>query len=234
MVATSTSVSVATCAGKKLGQVAPLAVPTGSITAFSMFAPMIQINFQSSDKPAPSTSVPPEQTGNSGVIPVPIGAGNAASSSESGPSPTGAPASSESSAAGTSDGTGKDEKPPADATQPGGSDQTDSAASPTGSSELQTQDKANADSGSGGGLPKAAMMGIFIGSGVAALLGIGTTLIYCLRKRRREREERELDTMYGLGKLDSKTGLSRADEFPGFSYRGAAEMPGDMSRARNF
>lgn len=64
-------------------------------------------------------------------------------------------------------------------------------------------------------------MGIGVGSGVAVLLIGGSTLLYCLRRRRLRREDERLDQMYGLGKYDSGTGqsMSDEDELPGF-YRG--------------
>jgi hypothetical protein len=67
-----------------------------------------------------------------------------------------------------------------------------------------------------------AAVGIGVGGGVAALLIGGSALLLCLRRRRNRREEESLDRLYGLGKLDSVTGSSRSDEFPGF-YRG--QMP---------
>jgi hypothetical protein len=74
-----------------------------------------------------------------------------------------------------------------------------------------------------------AAVGIGVGGGVAALLIGGSALLYCLRRRRNRREDKELDRLYGLGKLDSMTGSSRADEFPGF-YRG--QMPTQLGGAR--
>ncbi len=57
MIATSTTVPTVTCDGSKSGAFAFQTIPDAkaSITAFSLFAPMIQINFQSSDKAQPTS-----------------------------------------------------------------------------------------------------------------------------------------------------------------------------------
>jgi hypothetical protein len=63
MVATSTTIPTVTCDGSKSGDFGFQTVPDedAKITAFSMYAPMIQINWQSSDRPK-STSTKSSKT----------------------------------------------------------------------------------------------------------------------------------------------------------------------------
>ncbi|KAK1764716.1 hypothetical protein QBC33DRAFT_476818 [Phialemonium atrogriseum] len=233
MVATSTAVPIVTCNGRRSAGVVTQTVPdaAASVTAFSLFAPMIQINFQSSDRPAPSTvpAAAAVTTSNARPDPTPTSSGDAATSSDTGAASTDAASTSAASARPGTAGTDESGSDDDDQQQPSSEGATGTGADPS----LQTQAKETGRAGGLGNLSRGATMGIFIGGGAAGLLVVGSTLIFCLRKRRKEREERELDRMYGLDKLDSSTGLTRADEFPGFSYRGP-EAAGDTSRSRNF
>ena len=192
---------------------------------------MIQINFQSSDRPAPSTTpaAAAVTTSDARPDPTPTGSGDAATPSDTGAASTDAASTSAAGARPGTAGTDESGSDNDDQQQPSSEGATGTGADPS----LQTQAKESGRAGGLGNLSRGATMGIFIGGGAAGLLVVGSTLIFCLRKRRKEREERELDRMYGLDKLDSSTGLTRADEFPGFSYRGP-EATGDTSRSRNF
>lgn len=225
MIATSTVVPTVTCDGNKIGALAFNTVPdaAASVTAFSLYAQMIQINFQSSDLPSPSGP----QSGNSaGVVPVPVPTPTGAvtaGTSQTAPSSSDSASSSQESAQGTTSTDNAEQQTTNTSGQLDTAPATNTAAHSSSSSassaaDLQTSGTGNSG-GASSGFPRMAAIGIGVGGGLAALLIGGSAVMVCLRRRRKAREDEELDRLYGLGKLDSNTGLSRADEFPGF-YRG--------------
>ncbi|KAL1874215.1 hypothetical protein VTK73DRAFT_542 [Phialemonium thermophilum] len=206
-VATSTVVPMVTCDAGGAGPVVTETIPdnAASITAMTLLAPMIQLNFQSSDKSASSKASAAAPASTSATDSTLAASSSAAASS-----------------AGTSSQTSTSVEASTDSSESAGSstsEQQVQTSSTGATTAAPTAEKSTGDGQKAGGLPKVAVMGIAIGAGSAALLIAGSSVIICARRRRKAREERELDQMYGLGKLDSRTGLSRADEFPGFSYR---------------
>ncbi|KAB5578850.1 hypothetical protein GE09DRAFT_1262110 [Coniochaeta sp. 2T2.1] len=214
MIATSTVIPTVTCDGNKVGAPAFNTVADASVTAFSLYAPMIQINFQSSDLPAaaPTPAGPPssssqtqtsqQDTSSIAATTQPTTLLTAPSSSvllTAPPLPTSAS--------------------PAPSVSPPSSNNSTTASLASSN---------NTDTTPASGFPRMAAVGIGVGGGVAALLIAGSALMYVLRRRRNRREDENLDRLYGLGKLDldsatSGSGGGRSDQFsPGF-YRG--QMP---------
>ncbi|KAK3392721.1 hypothetical protein B0H63DRAFT_461 [Podospora didyma] len=208
MVATSTTVPMVTCdSGTKSGDVASQTVPDikASITAFSLFAPMFQINWQSSDLPETATaSSQPETTAAipsngtntgannqptvmSGTKTVHVGAASGLPTLETDGSqaaPTGVPVNTSDTAGNNSDASRKEATP--------------------GDSGMATGTK----------------VGLGIAGGVAAVLIAVSAFFYVWRRRRSQREEQELDRLYGIKHTTSSSAdLTASDEIPGW-YRG--------------
>ncbi|KAK3938459.1 proline-rich receptor-like protein kinase PERK2 [Diplogelasinospora grovesii] len=212
-VATSTTVPTVTCDGTKVGAVVTQTVPDvkASITAMSLFAPMIQINWQSSDRPQETASSSSALT--STGVPVPVAANGTQSESSTTSLPqTQSPtttAAAELPATGTTDtliiATASNS-----AADPASSAQTDQ----------QKQDASTASSG----LPTSTKVGISVAGGVAAIVAVASALIYVWRRRRNQREEQELDRLYGVKHVSSSSSLTGHDsEIPGW-YRGQRQM----------
>ena len=213
MVATSTTIPTVTCDGSKSGDVAFMTVPNeeASITAFSVLAPMIQINWQSSDRPKPTTSTRRSATRTSTT-----GRVKTTSSETS-----------------TSDGEDDDddETKTSDSTrgretlvldehpQTTGGDKIDIGAgvpAPTTTPTLQE----NESSSDNGGMSSGAKVAIGVASSVAVLMVLVCALFYCWRKRKTQREEQELDRLYGLKHSMSAGGdFTNSGDIPGW-YRG--------------
>lgn len=225
MIATSTVVPTVSCDGSKVGALAFNTVPdtAAQVTAFSLYAPMIQINFQSSDLPAAAAPGPTAGTFTTRTTTTVSASGpspTASSSSSSSSSPQSQTSSQEETSSTGQQAASTTSSEEQLETAPPSTTTAASASPPSTTADLQTADAADTTSSSG--FPRMAAVGIGVGGGVAALLIGGSALLYCVRRRRSRREDRELDRLYGLGKLDSVTGSSRGDEFPGF-YRG--QMP---------
>lgn len=230
MIATSTVVPTVSCDGNKVGALAFNTVPdtAAQVTAFSLYAPMIQINFQSSDLPAAAAPGPTAGTFTTRTTTT-VSAGAPSPTASSSTSSSSSPQSQTSSQEETSStsqqaaSTATSSEEQLETAPPPTTTAASALSPPSTTADLQTADAAaDTTNTSSSGFPRMAAVGIGVGGGVAALLIGGSALLYCVRRRRSRREDRELDRLYGLGKLDSVTGSSRGDEFPGF-YRG--QMP---------
>jgi hypothetical protein len=211
MVATSTTIPTVTCDGSKSGDFAFMTVPNeeASITAYSVLAPMIQINWQSSDRPKPTTSTRRSATRTSTT-----GRVRSTSSETS-----------------TSDGDddNDNETKTSDSTRGGetlvldenpqttGGDKIDiGAGAPTTTPTLQE----NESSSDSGGISSGAKVAIGVASSVAVLIVLVCALFYCWRRRKTQREEQELDRLYGLKHSMSIGGdFTNSNDIPGW-YRG--------------
>ena len=193
MIVTSSTVQTVTCDGSRSGEVATQTVPdaAASITAFSLLAPMIQINWQSSDRPASNTRSGATRPGGNQLT-VPAGTQTIDTGAASGVPTL------------VTDGS--------ISVRPSGSD------TPGGSLGGPEQ-KEEASEGNNG-LTTATKVGLGIAGGVAAIAVVVGTIMYVWRRRRNQREEQELDRLYGM-KHNSSTNLTGYgdDEIPGW-YRG--------------
>ncbi|KAH8898037.1 hypothetical protein GQ53DRAFT_712568 [Thozetella sp. PMI_491] len=221
MVATSTTVPTVTCDGTKSGAFAFQTVPDAkaSITAFSLFAPMIQINFQSSDQPK-QTSAPASSTSVSDTA-----KGTTTAGSSSGTSSVIAPPASDTSAPPASETlvTDGSQTPPADTPAETGTGTTSSDGPASASNTAGLQSAENLNSGNGGLAPMT-VVGLGVGGGVAALALIASVGIYLWKRKKSRQEEEELDRLYGMKGLSSPHDPVRNDDIPGW-YRGQRPTP---------
>jgi hypothetical protein len=193
----STTMPTVTCDG---GDFAFLTIPNvqASITALSLFAPMIQINWQSSDRTeSRSTTLSTntktgasERVTMSGIRTIDTGA-------ETGIETLNLDTNLQTTGAVTYDfGWG---------------------AAATATSSLQEQ---GTSPNSEGGLPSAAKVGLGVAGAAVVLVMLVIALFYCLRKRKNQREEQELDHLYGMRHVASPGGgLTASNDIPGW-YRG--------------
>lgn len=202
MIATSTTVPTVTCDGTKSGDFAFQTVPDAeaSITAFSLFAPMIQINWQSSDQPATTTR-----------------------SRTSGDSPTRTSTPDQPTA---TSGTQTIDTKTASDVPTLVTDGSVSLPTNTGNSNASTGDaeQKGAESDGNTGLATTTKVGLSIAGAVAAVALVVGTVMYVWRRRRNQREEQELDRLYGM-KHNSSTNLNGHgdDDIPGW-YRGQRQV----------
>ncbi|KAK5652315.1 hypothetical protein OQA88_10665 [Cercophora sp. LCS_1] len=208
MIATSTVIPTVTCDGSKSGDFAFKTVPDpeASITAFSLFAPMIQINWQSSDRPstrsatttgpgATRTNDLPAETSGTKVIDPDIASGAPTLETDGSVRlPTGA-----------LNGTESTDDPANDA---------DKEESTEGETGLATTTK----------------VGLSIAGAVAAVAIVVGSIVYVWRRRRHHREDQELDRLYGMKHNSSSVDLTGHgdDEIPGW-YRGQRQLPTRLS-----
>ncbi|KAK0732005.1 hypothetical protein B0H67DRAFT_474827 [Lasiosphaeris hirsuta] len=225
MIATSTTVPTVTCDGTKSGDFAFQTVPDAeaSITAFSLFAPMIQINWQSSDR-AQADSTTTE-----------AGAAAGSTATATNPTRTGVNQPVETSGTQTID-TAVSLVPTLETdgsqSQPHGT----STGTGTGTAEPGRTEGASTDAeqpeptDSGNGLATTTKVGLGIGGAVAALALVIGTVMYVWRRRRSSHEEQELDRLYGMKHAVSSssdltgTGARGDDSIPGW-YRGQRQAP---------
>ncbi len=205
-IATSTNVPTVTCDGNKQGPLGTQTVPDtkASITAFSLFAPMFQLNFQSSDLPS-STS----------------------SSSSKPSTSTSTSTSTSRTTTNTRLTTSGTRTVDADATT--GLDTTlildDSTHTTTGTGGVPTiiptlQENAN-NGTSTGSFSSAAKVAVGVGGAVAVLLAAVCGFFYVWRRRKARREEQELDRLYGIKDNSMSAGgdFTSSGDIPGW-YRG--------------
>ncbi len=206
MIVTSTTVPTVTCDGNRSGPIATQTVPDveASITALSLFAPMIQINWQSSDRTEDATA---SQTGN------PTRTGNR-------PAVTSGTQTVDPDAASGVKTLETDSARPAP-TEP----TTDDSSGETGGASDDAERKEASSEGSGG-LSMATKVGLSIGGAAAVVALVVGVVIYVWRRRKHQAEEEELDRLYGMKSANYSSGdLSRGDDsIPGW-YRGQRQVP---------
>ncbi|KAL2186702.1 hypothetical protein L209DRAFT_686761 [Thermothelomyces heterothallicus CBS 203.75] len=205
-IATSTAVPIVTCKGSTTGDVETQTVPDdkASITAFSLLAPMIQINWQSSDRPASATSTSARSSRT-----------EATRTSTSGGDKTDSTETTRTSAASSSETLVLDDSPQTTGTGTG----TDAKGvdGPTGTPTLQDADDSSSDSGP---LSSGMKVAIGVAGSVAVLLMLVCALFYCWRRRKNLREEQELDRLYGTKHTMNDGGdFTDNNDIPGW-YRG--------------
>ncbi|KAK3903556.1 hypothetical protein C8A05DRAFT_43221 [Staphylotrichum tortipilum] len=199
-IATSTNVPTVTCDGNKIGPLGTQTVPDtkASITAFSLFAPMFQLNFQSTDLPS-STST-----------------SSKSSSSRSTRITTNAPTTTSGTRTLDSDATtGLDTTLILD-------DTVHTAASTGGVPSVTPTLQENANNGtSTGSFSSAAKVAVGVGGAVAVLLAVVCGMFYVWRRRKARREEQELDRLYGIKDNSMSAGgdFASSGDIPGW-YRG--------------
>ncbi|KAK3382143.1 hypothetical protein B0T24DRAFT_517498 [Lasiosphaeria ovina] len=215
VVATSTMVQTVTCEGTEMGDFAVQTVPdpAASITAFSLFAPMIQINWQSSDTTTEtSATAGPTTTPEPGAAAT--GAASNGTATDRPPTASGTKTVNTGVASGVSTLETDGLLPPATGT--GSSTASNSG---TGAARPPSDAEQTADPSSGsGGLATGTKVGLGIGGGIAAVVLVVSVLIFAWRRRNSRREDQELDRLYGL-KHGSSSDLTGANEIPGW-YRG--------------
>ncbi|KAK4239279.1 hypothetical protein C8A03DRAFT_14300 [Achaetomium macrosporum] len=222
MVATSHAIPTVTCDGSKSGGFASQTIPDleASITALSLFAPMIQINWQSSDRTEPSSTSTAKPT---------------ASSSKPAATKT-ASASDQVSASGTQTIDASPTFDPESETlvlddsthttvgtaNVGVNLGTDSPV-PTITPSLQ-EGSAASDS-DGNSFSSGAKVAIGVTGAVALAMVLVCALFYCWRRRQQRREEAQLDALFGGGGGGAKHTMTDGGDFtsnndiPGW-YRG--------------
>lgn len=197
----STTLPTISCDGSK-SKTSTVTVPNSkaSMADFTILAPMIQINWQATDRPA-STTAPSRP-----------------------PLTTGPPATSTSSSDTDTDTEPTDSLPAAQPTDNSTPPAVDLPDANTNDPNTDAQKK-DSESG-GGGLATATKVGLGIGAGVAAFALVLGVVFYMWRRRHSRREEDELDRLYGLKQIGpdahSNTDLSGGgmkDDIPGW-YRG--------------
>ncbi len=209
MLATSTTVQTATCDGNKIGDLGVQTVPDSraSITAFSLFAPMIQINWQSSDRPqststtsastitATTTTTPPSSS--SKIRPTDAGTRTIDTNATSSPETL------------VLDGNPQ--------TTGGNMNLGGGAATTTPS----LHDDSTSSDGGSPSLSSGAKVAIGVGGTVAVLMMLVCALFYCWRRRKNRREEQELDRLYGVKEHSMTPGgdFTSSGDIPGW-YRG--------------
>ena len=207
MVATSTTIPTVTCEGSKSGDFGFQTVPDAkaSITAFSLFAPMIQINWQSSDRPQSTTTNPTAtQTATSSSSKKRLTAsGTQVIDTDATSSPETLILDDNVQTAGGADNIGIG----------GGS------SPPTSTPSLQDNTSSSSPSSSGG-FSSGAKVAIGVGGAAAVLMLLVCALFYFWRRRKNRREERELDRPYGVkGTMSAGGDFASSGDIPGW-YRG--------------
>ncbi|KAK0631440.1 hypothetical protein B0T14DRAFT_417988 [Immersiella caudata] len=201
LVATSTTIPTVTCDGSRSGDFAFKTVPDAeaSVTAFSLFAPMFQINWQSSDRPAttrPTTGPGATRTNTnepaitSGTQTVdPDEASGVPTLETDGPTP-----------------------------RPSGTNDNDGTSDGLTGGDTEKQQE---EGGANTGLATTTKVALSIGGAVAAVAIVVGCVMYVWRRRRHQREDQELDRLYGMKHSPgSSTDLTRVDDdIPGW-YRG--------------
>lgn len=202
LVVTSSTIPTVTCDGSKSQNFGFQTVPDpeASITAFSMFAPMVQINWQSSDRPATTTSS--------------TGTGSTAPSTR--PTTSNPLAS----ASGTKVIDTEDESAEETLVLDDNSQATGTGRVPTrtlGAPGLAS-DAADASSDEDSeGLSSNLKVGLGVVGASVVLLALVIGLFWCWRKRKNAAEEQELDRLYGQKTATGSTSdLTRSDEIPGW------------------
>lgn len=177
----------------------------GSITAFSLFAPMIQINWQSSDLPK-STSSGRTNTRSSRT------ATETSTSDRDSTDSTDPTGSSRTSAVFVT------ETLIVDGPQTTGPDTNDKGVDgPTSTPTLQDGDGSSDDDGP---LSPGMRVAIAVAGSVAVLLVFVCGLFYCWRRRQSLREEQEMDRLYGMKhEMNDGGDFKEVNDIPGW-YRG--------------
>ncbi|GAB1309879.1 Proline-rich receptor-like protein kinase PERK2 [Madurella fahalii] len=204
MIATSTAVPTVTCDGTRSGDFAFLTVPDeeASITALSLFAPMIQVNWQSSDRPESTsggrsarptranTDDPPLTS--TGTQTIDIGEGS------------------------DSDTLVIDDDPQTTAT--GTLDLVGGAATATGSLDQKEE------TSDGEGLSSGARVGLAVAGSSIVVVILVCAMFYCWRRRKNQQEEQEMDRLYGLKHASGlPSDPTTSQDIPGW-YRGQRLM----------
>ncbi|KAK3693357.1 hypothetical protein B0T22DRAFT_39168 [Podospora appendiculata] len=223
MVATSTTVPTVTCEGTKSGDLAFQTVPDAkaSITAFSLFAPMIQINWQSSDKPQ-TTAIASSSASQTGTIAISTTASaNSTKTTRTIQSPSISGTQSIDTGAASGVATLETAEPQSSteaATSSIAATSTfDSESASTSSTSAEQKDAAQESAG----IAMSTKVGLGITGGVVAAVALASALIFLWRRRKNQQEEQELDRLYGM-KHSSDGELATHEEIPGW-YRG--QMP---------
>ncbi|KAK4173309.1 hypothetical protein QBC36DRAFT_381090 [Triangularia setosa] len=206
LVVTSSTIPTVTCDGTKSGNFGFQTIPDAeaSITAFSLFAPMVQINWQSSDRPTITTSTS-------------TGTGLTASSTR--------PMTSNplASASGTKVIDTEDESAEETLVLDNDPQVTGTGGAPTGTlgAPGSSSDPADASSSeTSEGLSSNVKVGLGVIGASVVLLAFVIGLFWCWRRRKNTAEEQELDRLYGQKTTTGSTSdLTRSNEIPGW-YRG--------------
>ncbi|KAK0732453.1 hypothetical protein B0T21DRAFT_290944 [Apiosordaria backusii] len=207
LVVRSSTIPTVTCDGATSGNFGFQTVPDreASITAFSLFAPMIQINWQSSDRPAAATT---------------------SSSTGTGPTTPSTRTTTSSplvSASGTKVIDTEDESGEETLVLDNDSQATGTRGVPTGTLDApgSSSDPAGASSSENSeGLSSNVKVGLGVVGASVVLLAFVIGLFWCWRRKKNAEEEQELDRLYGQKTATGSTSdLTRSNEIPGW-YRG--------------
>lgn len=204
MTATETEVEYVTCHKSDMDDVATMTIPDDKekTTAFNLYAPMIQINWQSSDRAIESNFAGTQSLSSLDVETMSTLA--TAGDAPSGVSTVAFPSVSFSA---------QDQYP--EYTEPSNSENGASTGNKEGSSDgpkplsLSTELKVS----------------LGVAGGVLAVVFVAITFICAWRKRKNKAEEEEFDRMYGMKNVGSSTAeLRHEEEIPGW-HRGRARQP---------
>jgi hypothetical protein len=193
MVATSTAIPTVTCDGSKSGDVTSRTIPDAkaSITAFSLLAPMIQINWQSSDRVETMSSASPDSASHritaSGTLTIDTSATSSAETLILDGSP-----------------------------QTAGGGNIDFGNTAPSTTPSRQGNEASSESGPFGSGAKVA---IGVVGAVAVIMMVVCALFYFWRRRKNQREEQEMDRLYGVKGTMGSGGDFSSGDIPGW-YRG--------------
>lgn len=195
MAATSTEVEYVTCDKSAMDDLETMAIPDSKdkTTAFMFYAPMIQINWQESDRPT--------ETLFSGTQSLSIDVETMSTLATAGEAPSGV---SSRMAFPTVSMSPEDE---------------DSMYSDDPDSEASTGNKEGSDQPKPLSLSTGVKVGMGVAGGVLAVAIVAIIFICAWRKRKNEKEEEEFDRMYGMKNVGSSTADLRHEEIPGW-HRG--------------
>ncbi|KAL2133000.1 hypothetical protein VTI74DRAFT_3038 [Chaetomium olivicolor] len=200
MIATSTTIPTVTCDGNKSGDFASQTIPDAkaSITALSLFAPMIQINWQSSDRPASTLHPSSSNTTPPAVTP----SGTQTIDTEASSSP---------------ETLILDLSPQTASYNLGDASTPSSTPSQQDHNSQSSNNTTNHERFSPG-----TKVAIGVAGAAAVLMLLVCALFYCWRRRKNRREELELDRLCGVKSGNARTAggdFTSSGDIPGW-YRG--------------
>ncbi|KAK3395832.1 UV radiation resistance protein and autophagy-related subunit 14-domain-containing protein [Sordaria brevicollis] len=195
MAATSTDVEYVTCDKSDMDDLETMAIPDKKekTTAFMFYAPMIQINWQESDRPT-ETLASRTQT-------LSIDVETLSTLATAGEAPSGV------------------SSRMAFPTVSMSSEDGDLKYSDDPDSEASTGNKEGSDQPKPLSLSTGVKVGMGVAGGVLAVAIVAIIFICAWRKRKNEKEEEEFDRMYGMKNVGSSTADLRHEEIPGW-HRG--------------
>ncbi|KAK3329164.1 hypothetical protein B0H66DRAFT_596762 [Apodospora peruviana] len=214
----TTAVPTMTCDGSSFETAAPA---KDAITAFNLFAPMIQINFQASDKSKDDNT--PSETGTAAVVATTTGTApdkTAATDTTNDPISMSGTQTIDTAVVATTEGGGDPLVTDGPLSEPDNTpiaSATGAAADGTATSSTEQKDAPAKNMG----MPTSTKVGLGVAGGAIAAVAAIFAVFYIWRRRRSRHEEEELDRLYGMKHHGGSSDFSSHgdDSIPGW-YRG--------------